>query len=69
MKGNSKISSPSENQMDSVFLPPILDDHVVLTTSGPVREALERHMVVDQMDEHEVVFERRFMGRWVYKEE
>lgn len=69
MKGNSKISSPSENQMDSVFLQPILDDHVVLTTSGPVREALERHMVVDQMDEHEVIFERRFMGRWVYKEE
>jgi len=68
MKGNETLCTPHEESGDSVFLPPVMDDRVVLTTSGPVREALERHMVVDQMGEHEVVFERRYLGRWIYKD-
>lgn len=67
MKDNEKISSPNENSLDSVFLPPMLDNRIVLTTSGPVREALERQIEI-QNGESEVVFERRLLGRWVYKE-
>lgn len=68
MKDNEKISSPNENSLDSVFLPPMLDNRIVLTTSGPVREALERQIEI-QNGEREVVFERRVLGRWVYKDE
>lgn len=68
MKDNEKISSPNENSLDSVFLPPMLDNRIVLTTSGPVREALERQIEI-QNGESEVVFERRLLGRWVYKDE
>ena len=67
MKDNEKISSPNENSLDSVFLPPMLDNRIVLTTSGPIREALERQIEI-QNGEREVVFERRLLGRWVYKE-
>ena len=42
MKDNGQISLPDENSKGSVFRPPILDDRMVLTTSGPVRDALER---------------------------
>ena len=65
MKDNEKISSPNENSLDSVFLPPMLDNRIVLTTSGPVREALERQIEIQNRD-REVVFERRHLGRWVY---
>ncbi len=68
MKGKEALCTQHGDFGDPVFLPPAMDDRVVLTTSGPVREALERHMVVDQMGEHEVVFERRYLGRWVYKD-
>ena len=68
MKDNEKISSPNENSPDSVFLPPMLDNRIVLTTSGPVREAMERQMEM-QKGEREVVFERRLLGLWVYKDE
>lgn len=68
MKDNEKISSPNENSLDSVFLPPMLDNRIVLTTSGPVREALERQIEI-QNGEREVVFERRLLGHWVYKDE
>ena len=68
MKDNEKNSSPGGNSPDSVFLPPVLEDRVVLTTFGPVREALERQME-NQRGEREVVFERRLLGRWVYKDE
>lgn len=68
MKDNGQISLPDENSKGSVFRPPILDDRMVLTTSGPVRDALERQRE-NMKDEREVVFERRFLGHWVYKDE
>ena len=68
MKENDQISSPDKNSQDSVFQRPIFDDRVVLTTSGPVRDALERQRE-NMKGEREVVFERRFLGHWVYKDE
>ena len=67
MKENETISTPHEDLSDSVFWPPVLEDGVVLTTSGPVREALERHMA-EQRGEREMIWERRYLGRWVYKD-
>ena len=69
MKENQTNSTPPGDFDESVFRQPILGDRMVLTTSGPVREALERHRVVEEMGEREVVFERRYLGRWIYKDE
>ena len=68
MKDNEKISSQGGDPSDSVFMPPILEDRTVLTTSGPVRDSLER-LRNEQQGEREMIWDRRYLGRWVYKDE
>lgn len=68
MKDNEKISSQGVEPSDSVVMPPILEDRTVLTTSGPVRDSLER-LRKEQQGEREMIWDRRYLGQWVYKEE
>ena len=68
MDDNEAISPPEEDTTKSVFWPPVLEDRVMLTTSGPARDALEKQTETD-VDEREMIWDLRYLGRWVFKNE